>query len=165
MRAMRTLLLILTAAALAAGCKPPPLEYTKGHVLFAKSREAFYDADWQKTASARQSKICAGFVHNKQFGHYLKYGSFRLAMAMQVFMGGSAVVAGGRVTGWKDGTLLRTIHRKIRVGKRHNSYVWCGRLQKGGTWKVGAMRFVFVLQGTERAMSEKLASGVLRVDP
>ena len=162
---MRTLLTLIGLVALAAGCKPPPLEYTKGHVRFAKSRDAFYDADWQKSVPARQSKICAGFVHNKQFGHYLNYGAFRLVMALQVLKGGGPVVTGGKVTGWQNGTLLRTMKRKIKVGTRHNSYVWCGRLQKGGSWKVGAMRFVFVLQGAERAMSEKLATGVLRVAP
>jgi len=162
---MRTLLTLMALAALATGCKPPPLEYTKGKVLFAKSREAFYDADWQKTAPARQSKICAGFVHKQNFGHYLKYGAFRLAMALQIFKGGTPVVVGGKVTGWQDGTLLRTMKRKIKVGERHNSYVWCGRLQKGGAWKVGAMRFVFVLQANERAMSEKLATGVLKITP
>jgi hypothetical protein len=162
---MRTLLTLICLAALATGCKPPPLEYTKGYVHFAKSRDAFYDADWQKSVPAKQSKICAGFVHNKLFGHYLKYGAFRLVMALQVFKGGTPVVAGGKVTGWRDGSLLRTLKRKIKVGERNNSYVWCGRLQKGGTWKVGAMRFVFVLQGSERAMSEKMATGVLRIDP
>lgn len=162
---MRTLLTLIGLAALATGCKPPPLEYTKGHVRFAKSRDAFYEADWQKSAPASQSKICAGFVHNKLFGHYLKYGSFRLIMALQVFKGGTPVVAGGKITGWRDGTLLRTIKRKIKVGERNNSYVWCGRLQKGGLWKAGAMRFVFVLQGSERAVSEKMATGVLRITP
>ncbi len=162
---MRTLLTLIVLFSLATGCIPPPLEYTKGQVRFAKSRDAFYDADWQKSVPANQSKICAGFVHNKLFGHYLKYGAFRLVMALQVFKGGTPVVAGSKVTDWRDGTLLRTLKRKIKVGERNNSYVWCGRLQKGGTWKVGAMRFVFVLQGSERAVSEKMATGVLRINP
>lgn len=162
---MRILLTVIGLTILTTGCVPPPLEYTKGHVRFAKSRDDFYDARWQKTASAKQSKICAGFVHSKQFGHYLSFGAFRLAMALQVFKGGTPVVSGGKVTGWRDGVLLRTLKRKIKVGSRHNSYVWCGRLQRGGTWKEGAMRFVFVLQGQERAMSEKMATGVLKITP
>jgi len=117
---MRTLLTLIVLFTLATGCIPPPLEYTKGQVRFAKSRDAFYDADWQKSVPANQSKICAGFVHNKLFGHYLKYGAFRLVMALQVFKGGTPVVAGSKVTGWRDGTLLRTLKRKIKVGERNN---------------------------------------------
>ncbi len=160
---MRSSLILAATILISSGCKPPPLEYTKGQVRFARSREDFYRARWQRSASAAQPKICAGFVHNKRFGHYLKYGSFRLAMALQVFLGGGPVITAGRITGWREGKLLRTLQRRIRVGPSNKSYVWCGRLRKGGTWKVGAMRFVFVLQGPERAMGEKLATGVLRI--
>ena len=150
---------------LPTGCKPPPLEWTKGHVNFAKNREAFYDAKWQGRAKANQPRICAGFVHKKAFGHYLKYGQFKLHMTMEVLLGGTGVYDGTRYTQWQGGKVLRSIKRKIRVGQSNNSYVWCGRLQGGGRWKVGALRLSFILKGAERSMDESIATGILRIIP
>lgn len=162
---MRKLLTLIALACVLGACQPPPLEWTKGRVLFAKSRDDFYHRKWHGSLSAQQPRVCAGFVHQRNFGHYLKFGQFKLVMILQVLKDGTPIMNEGRITGWNGGTLLRTMKRSIRVGERHNRYVWCGRLQRGGTWKQGAMRFSFGLQGPERAMGEKLATGVLQIIP
>jgi hypothetical protein len=162
---MRITLILIALAGLLAACQPPPLEWTKGQVHFAKSRDDFYRKKWHTSLSARQARVCAGFVHRRNFGHYLKFGQFKLVMILQVYKDGTPVMKEGRVAGWDGGKLLRTMKRSIRVGERHNRYVWCGRLRKGGTWKNGAMRFSFGLAGPERAMGEKLAAGVLQIIP
>jgi len=161
----------VAAAGIAAGCGPSTpytrhaLQPTGGHVRFASSKRAFYEKRWVARVRASTPRICAGFVHRERFERYLKYGHFELEMILQVFKGGEPVRAGGRITGWRGGALLRTLRKRRKVAPSNNAYVWCGRLRKGGLWKVGAMRFVFMLRGAERAMDERLASGVLLVVP
>lgn len=153
----------------APGCAPKggmvrhDLAPTGGEVRFASSREAFYKERFIRAAKADQPMICAGFVHKEPFERYLKYGKFELEMTMEVFLGGEPAAGGG--ADWSGGKLLRTITRKKAVRASNNSYVWCGRLQKGGTWKIGAMRYAFVLRGPERSMDEPLARGTLPVAP
>lgn len=159
------------AACLGAACQPKGgtmrhnLEPTGGEVRFSVSRDAFYNERWIRTAKATAPMICAGFVHKENFGRYMKYGKFELEMTMEVFLGGEPVKTGGKVTDWSGGKPLRTITKKKAIQASNNSYVWCGRLQKGGTWKVGAMRYVFVLRGPERAMDEPVAKGTLPIAP
>jgi hypothetical protein len=158
-------------ASLVAACSPKgstvrhDLAPTGGEVRFAVSREAFYKERWIRAAKADQPMVCAGFVHKEPFERLLKYGKFELEMTMEVFLGGEPVADGGRVSDWTGGKLLRTIVRRKAIGPTNNSYVWCGRLQKGGAWKLGAMRYAFVLRGPERAMDEPVARGTLPVRP
>lgn len=158
-------------AGAATGCAPragtvkhnlPP---TGGEVRFAPSRDAWYGEKWQQGAKATQPMICAGFVHHRSFGHYQKFGKFELEMVLEVVLGGEPEKTGEKVTGWRGGKLLRTITKQKAIGETNNSYVWCGRLQKGGAWKVGAMRYAFTLRGPERAMDEPVARGVLPIAP
>ena len=164
----RGLLVLLSAAAVllmvaCASTTRHSLRPTGGLVRFAKSKRAFYEKRWISRVRATTPRICAGFVHQKRFEHYLKYGHFELEMILQVFKGGEPVRASGHVTGWRGGALLRTLRKRRKVAPSNNAYVWCGRLRKGGLWKVGAMRFVFFLRGTERSMDERIAHGVLLV--
>jgi hypothetical protein len=136
---------------------------TGGEVRFSSSREAFYKERWIRAAKVDQPMICAGFVHKEPFERYLKYGRFELEMTMEVYLGGGP--SAGDAQTWQGGKLLRTITRKRPVSGSNNSYVWCGRLQKGGAWKIGAIRYAFVLRGPERAMDEPVARGTLPVRP
>lgn len=168
----RTARWALLGAAVAVGllgaCAPttrPALRPTGGMVRFAPSKRAFWKKRWITRVRANAPRICAGFVHRERFERYLKYGHFELEMILQVFKGGAPVRTGSHITGWQGGSLLRTLRKRRKVSPSNDAYVWCGRLRKGGLWKVGAMRFVFTLRASERSMDERLARGVLLVTP
>lgn len=163
-------LVILLAFTLLVACGPSAvtkhdLDWTKGQVHFSTHRKGFYKMRWFKQVKASQPRICAGFVHKENFSRYLKYGKFELEMTLEVFKGGQPRIEGGRVVDWTGGTLLRTLRKRRPIRASNNGYVWCGRLQKGGTWKQGAMRFTYELKGPERAMDEFMAKGILQITP
>jgi hypothetical protein len=166
---MHRLLLVIVLALTA--CAPRPahvahgLPSTRGEVRFATSREAFYRGQFVDQVSATTPRVCAGFVHGKKFGHYLRFGAFRLEMTHDVFLGGRAERTGNRVIDWVEGKLLRTMKRDLQLKAGADSYVWCGRLRGDGRWKEGAMRYQFWLRGPERSMDEPAARGVVVVVP
>jgi hypothetical protein len=168
---MRPIVLVGVTCLTLCACAPRTpgahhqLAPTGRQVRFAPSREAFYRGRFVDRLPASAPMICAGFVHHKAFGQYLRYGEFTLEMTMKVFLGGSAVTSGGRITGWNDGRLLRTVNRKITPKARTTAYVWCGRLRQAGQWKVGAMQWSFWLRGPERTMDEPAAEGTLEITP
>lgn len=161
----------LALASLLGGCGPKSgvtkhdLTSTEGRVRFSTKRQAFYERQWISQVKATSPRICAGFVHSETFERYLKYGKFELQMTLEVFKGGSPKVENGQVTGWQGGKLLRTIRKRRPVSASNSAYVWCGRLQKGGRWKEGAMRYTFELKGPEPAMDEFLAQGIVQIVP
>ena len=169
---MHRFLLVLALPVLGLGACAPRrvgtahhLAPTRGEVRFATSREAFYQGRFVNRVSATTPKVCAGFVHAKRFGHYLRFGEFKLEMVHEVYLGGAAARSGDRITGWTDGKLLRTMKRDLPLKAGADSYVWCGRLRNDGRWKVGAMRWQFHLRGPERSMDEPVATGALEVVP
>lgn len=141
------------------------LASTKGEVRFASSREAFYKERWIREARAQQPMICAGFVHHRPFGHYLKFGHFELEMTMEVFQQGEPHGKGHSASDWRGGKLLRTSTKRRAITASSTSYVICGHLHRRGTWTQGAMRYTFVLRGPKRAMDEHMARGVLPIVP
>ena len=118
---MRHLLAPILLVFLASGCAQGgskvrhDLEPTKGRVRFAKSQQEFYDRVWRDMYPKNQRRICAGFVHSKRFGHYLRYGTFRLERVLEVYLGGTGTRQGGRITAWEGGKLIRTLKKTLRV--------------------------------------------------
>lgn len=141
------------------------LAWTRNQVKFSTSHGGFYARKWRSHIKMSQKRLCAGFVHDRQFNHYLKYGLFRLHIDVEVHMGGSPLMSGGRVTGWTGARVkkLRTKIRSVRPGQ--DAYVWCALLTQGAVWKVGAMRFTFTLVRQDPPTRVPLADGFVVVDP